>query len=337
MKYDVITFGSATQDIYLKSKNFLPLIDKKSKVGKSIYLPAGSKMKVDDIAFSSGGGGSNAAATFASLGLKVAYCGMVGSDYFGDLIIKELKKFKIDTSLIKRTTERVSNISLILSYPDGEKTILVYRGAADLLRFKNIPAAQVKNAKWLYLAPFAEDMAYLTEELVDFAKKNDIKVAMNPGYNQLSLPHKILERVLAKVDILILNQEEASLLTKIPYVKEKAIFKELDRLVHGICIMTKGEKGVVVSDGQLLYRAPAIKIKLVDSTGAGDSFNSGFLSGYIKSGKIEEAIRLGVANSASCLRQLGAKQGLLKKGQPLPKVKVFKEPCLENNLCQTKN
>ncbi|MDP3995820.1 MAG: carbohydrate kinase family protein, partial [bacterium] len=162
-------------------------------------------------------------------------------------------------------------------------------------------------------------------------------VALNPGYNQLSLPRKVLERILAKVDILILNQEEASLLTKIPYLQEKKIFEKLDKLVHGICIMTKGSKGVVVSDGKYFYRAPAIKIKLADSTGAGDSFNSGFLSGYLQTGNISHAIQLGVANSASCLREFGAKQGLLRRGQRWPKVKVLKESCSENDLCKVKN
>ena len=195
-KYDIITFGSATQDIYLKSKKFLAVSNRNFKVGKGLCLPAGSKMKMDEIAFSTGGGGTNAAATFANQGLKVAYCGMVGNDYFGNLVVEELKRFKIDTSLIKKTNQRSSNISVILSYPSGEKTILVYRGASDLLKLKDIPLARIKNAKWFYLAPFAEEMALLTEGLVDWAKKNKIKVALNPGYNQLTLPRKTLERIL---------------------------------------------------------------------------------------------------------------------------------------------
>lgn len=322
--FDVITFGSATQDIYLKSKEFLFFSHKKFRTGKGICLPATSKIKVDEIAFSSGGGGTNTAATFANQGLKVAYCGLVGNDYFGDLIIRELKKLEVDTSLIKKTDKELTNVSVVLSHPDGEKTILVYRGASDLFSKKEIPWEKIKKTKWFYLAPFAGKMANLTDELVDFAKKNKIKVALNPGYEQLSLPKSILKKILAKVDVLILNQEEASLLTKIPYQKERMIFKELDKLVYGICIMTKGADGVVVSDGKYLYRAPALKIKVVDTTGAGDSFGSGFLSGFIKTESIEFGIQLGIANSAFCLQKLGAKEGLLKKGQKWPKAKVTK-------------
>ena len=333
-KYDIITFGSATQDIYLKSKKFLAVSNRNFKVGKGLCLPAGSKMKMDEIAFSTGGGGTNAAATFANQGLKVAYCGMVGDDYFGESAIKELKNLKIDTGLIKKTSKKLTNVSVILNYPNGEKTILVYRGASDDLTKKDIPWKKIKNTKWFYLAPFAEKMANITEDVVDFAKKNKIKTALNLGYNQLTLSKSTLKRILAKVDILILNQEEASLLTKIPYQKEKAIFQKLDKLVDGICIMTKGADGAVVSDGKYLYRAQPPKIKLIDTTGAGDSFNSGFLSGLIKTNSIKHAVRLGIANSAACLQKLGAKKGLLERGQKWPKVEVVKELCGQNNLCQ---
>jgi len=324
MKYDIITFGSATQDIYLRSKKFSPVLSKDFPTGKVIQLGFGSKIEMAGMSFSTGGGGANAAVTFASQGLKAAYCGKIGDDYFGDLIIKELKNLKIDTAFVNRTREKSTNVSVILSYPGGDKTILVYRGAADLFKIKDIPLNKIKNAKWFYSAPFSGKLAYLTEDLVNLAKRNKIKVAMNPGYNQLTLPQKTLKRILKKIDILILNQEEASLLTGIPYRKEKEIFRKIDKLVPGICVMTKGREGVIVSDGEYLYKAAALKIKLVDTTGAGDSFNSGFLSSFIKTKDIPSAIQFVVANSAACLQKLGAKQGLLSHGQSYKKVKIAK-------------
>jgi sugar/nucleoside kinase (ribokinase family) len=325
MKYDIITFGSATRDIYLRSKKFSPVSSKDFPAGKAIQLGFGSKIEMEEISFSTGGGGANAAVTFAGQGLKTAYCGKVGNDYFGNLIIKELKKLKIDASFISRTKEKSTNVSVILSYPGGDKTILVYRGAADLFKIKDVPLKKIKNAKWFYLAPFSGKLAKLTENIIDLANKNKIRVAMNPGYSQLTLPQRTLERILKKIDVLILNQEEASLLTGIPYQKEKEIFKKIDKLVPGICVMTKGREGVVASDGKYLYKAPALKIKLVDTTGAGDSFNSGFLSSFIKAKDISSAIQLGIANAAACLQELGAKQGLLSPGQKYKKVKVIKE------------
>jgi sugar/nucleoside kinase (ribokinase family) len=175
-------------------------------------------------------------------------------------------------------------------------------------------------------------------DIVDFAKKNNIKVAVNPSKQQLSLPEEQLKNIFKKVDILFLNQEEASFLTKIPFEEEQNIFKKIDEICPGIAVMTRGGEGTVASDGKYLYSAlPDPDRKIVDTTGAGDSFASGFLTDYIKyNGDIEKAIQLGLANSAANLSEVGAKTGLLDKNSKFNRVKVLKEECGKNNLCITK-
>jgi len=333
---DIITFGSATQDIYVKSRKFLPVLGKKFTTGKGICLSLGSKIETEDISLSSGGGGTNTAATFARQGLKVAFCGQVGEDHFGSLIMAEMKGLKIGTELILKTKNKLTNTSVFLVFPGKDRTILVYRGASDDLERSDIPWSKIKKTKWFYLAPFSGKLAGLTEELVDFAAKNGIKVAWNPGYNQLKFKPSVLRRILKKVAILILNREEASLLTKIPFQKEKDIFGRIDEMTEGIAIMTKGGEGAVVSDGRYLYRAPAWKPKLVDATGAGDAFGSGFVAGMIEKNNVSFAIQMAMANSGSCITKWGAKEGLLEKNQKWTKVKILKEPCFENGLCKVK-
>ena len=327
MKYDIITFGSAARDIFLRPDTLRVVKDKKFIAGRGLCFPLGSKIDVEDIFFSICGGGTNTAATFANQGFKVAFCGKIGKDRAGEEVIKELDRFKIDKSLVSETEKKLTNHSVILASKKRERTILSYRGAAGEWTRKDIPWSKLK-ADWFYLAPLSGKLSQLTETLVNFAKKEGIKVAINPGQSQLSLPKKQLERMLGKIDTLFLNQEEASMLTKIPYKKEKEIFLKLDEMVPGVCLMTKGHLGIVASDGKYLYRAKAINIKPLDWTGAGDSFASGFLSGLIRSrGKIEKAIHLGIANSAACISQLGSKNGLLKKEANWKKVKVKKEKC----------
>lgn len=309
--FDIITFGSATWDVFLRPKKF--------KIGKEICFNLGSKIDLEEIHFSSGGGGTNTAATFARQGFKVAYCGTVGNDIFGKAIIKELSSFGIDKQFVSRTNLKPTNFSIILSLAGKDRTVLAYRGASEELSSKNIPWQKLQ-AKWFYLAPLSGKLAKLTSKIVDFANKNKIKIALNPGNSQISLAPKVLKRILARIDVLILNQEEASLLTKIPYQREKKIFEKIDELCPGITIMTKGAGGVVVSDGKKLFQARPKKIKVVDRTGAGDSFGSGFVSRFIQSGSdIEQAIQLGLANSASCLQKWGAKQGLLKARSLAPR------------------
>ena len=351
--YDIITFGSAAQDIHLKSKAFKILQDEKDFVtGAGICLPFGSKIDVEDIVFSSGGGGTNTAATFAKQGFKTAFCGAVGDDIMGREILRELKEMKIDTRFVSVKKEKHTNQSIIVSTTGDERTILVYRGASELLCKDDFPFGKLK-ARWFYLAPIAgllsrpsesssetrsEGGSDLFEDIIDYAHKNKIKIAANPAKQQLSLPAEKLKEIFLKVDILFLNQEEASFLTKIPFDNEVEIFRKVDEICPGIAVMTKGGEGVVASDGKYLYSAkPDPNRKVVDTTGAGDSLASGFLAEFIRTnGDIESAIQFGLANSAGNLSEIGAKTGLLDKNSKFERVSVTKEECGENNLCLPK-
>ena len=331
---DIITFGSATWDIFMRTKEFRVMKNKKFATGKGICLGSGSKIDIEHIEFSSGGGGTNTATTFAKQGFKPFYCGMVGNDLSGDKVIKELKKFGIGTQLIAKTDIRATNTSVILNPNKEDRTILVYRGASELLGKNDIFWSKLKKAKWFYLATLSGLLADLTEDILNFAYDNKIKVAFNPGSSQLS--SSLIKKIIKKVDILILNQEEASLLTGISFKKEKEIFKRIDDICPGIAVMTKGGDGVVVSDGKYLYKAGVLKAKIVDRTGAGDSFGSGFVSGFIKKNSIEYAIQLGTANAIACISECGAKNRLLDKDEKFKKIKVIKEQCSKNGLCKTK-
>lgn len=334
--YDIITFGSAAQDIHLKSKTFKVLEDSKNFLtGKGICLPFGSKIEVEDIVFTSGGGGTNAAATFAKQGFKTAFCGAIGVDTAGLEIVRELKHLSIDTKFIVKKKEKHTNQSVIISGSGGDRTILIYRGASDTITADDIPWKKLKKVRWFYLAPLAGSLCDIFEDIVNFAHDNDIKIAVNPSMQQLSLPDEKLKNILKKVNILFLNQEEASFFTKVSFDDVAGIFKKIDEICPGVSVMTRGGDGVMVSDGKHLYSAmPNPNRLIVDTTGAGDSFASGFLSDYIKfEGDIEKAIQMGLANSQANLSKIGAKTGLLDKDELFERIKVLKEECGENNLC----
>lgn len=315
--FDIITFGSAAQDIFLKSADFKILKDNVNfKTGEGICLPFGSKIDIEDIFFASGGGGTNTAATFAKQGFKTAFCGAVGDDVAGKEILNELKSLKIETKFVVVKKEKKTNHSVVVSGNGQDRTIMVYRGASYDFNKNDISLNKLK-AKWFYFAPATGLLLDALPEIIEFAKTNNIKIAMNPSKQQL-------QNFLPKVDILFLNQEEASFLTKVDFENENEIFKKIDELCPGIAVMTKGGEGVVASDGKYLYSAkPDPNRKVIDTTGAGDSFASGFLADFIKTGgNIEAAIQLGMANSAANLAVLGAKTGLLDKNSQFLRVPV---------------
>jgi ribokinase len=322
--YDIITFGSATRDIFVTGKKFQVVEDEKFVTQKGLCVPLGSKIDVEQIFFAMGGCGANTAVTFARQDFRVVYCGQIGQDAGGREIKRIFTQEGVGTELIQETNQWPTPYSIILSLPEVGRSILVSRGASHYLSEKDIDWQRL-NSRWFYVASLAGPCSKVFEPVIKYAKEKNIHLAINPGRFQLQGDGlKILKSALEYIDILICNQEEAALLTEIPYEQEKEIFQKLDKEVKGIVVMTKGPKGVVVSDGQNLYSAGIPESDLVDRTGAGDAFGSGFVAGWIEKQDIAYAIQLGTANATACLQELGAVNGLLKKGEwgPWPKVEV---------------
>lgn len=310
--YEVITLGSATQDVFMSSHELKVVEDEKFITKKGLCVPLGSKMHMESVFFAMGGCGANTAVTFARQGLKTAYLGMIGKDYSGQIVKDELTKQGVSLELLKQTKQWPTAYSVILSLPEVGRSILEKLGACHQLTKEDIDFDKVK-AKWFYLASLSGQSHQVFESMVNFAHQNKIKIAVNPGKTQLSEGLETLRSCLNKIDILIVNQEEAARLTDLDFKKEKEIFQKLDNCVEGIVVMTKGPQGVTVSDGQHLYSAGIPESGLVDRTGAGDAFGAGLVAGWITKEDIAYAIQLGTANATACLQKLGATKGLLKK------------------------
>ncbi|NQU82767.1 MAG: carbohydrate kinase family protein [Parcubacteria group bacterium] len=314
--FDIITFGSATSDIFLKLNrgNFRLAQKGLYGEGRGLCFLLGSKLLVNDTAVFSGGGGTNTACTFANLGFRTAYVGKIGTDTMADVVLNDLKKYKVFADFVKKDTQTKTALSVILS-STKERTIFIYKGACHFLEKKDVPWAKIKKTKWFYLAPLYYQTAELLDEIVKFARENKISVAFNPSRQHLKMGKQGIGTILALIDVLILNMSEASLLTGISKNDEIKILKELRYMCPGIIVITKGNKGVLVCDGKSVFNALASpEIKVQEKTGAGDAFGSAFTAGLLEKNNVEYAIQMGIANSESCIQEIGAKNGLLKKG-----------------------
>jgi len=310
-KFDIITFGSASEDIFITSKDFFQ---------RNLCFPVGEKIEIDKILIKTGGGGTNTAATFSLQGFKTAYCGCVGKDYAGFLVLMDLKRFGICADFVETFENKTTNHSVILSEKEKGRVILVYRDASRYLP-QNFDLEKLKS-KWYYLAPLSGQFAKNTLKIIKFAKKNKIRVAINPSKEQIVILKNKIEKWIGLVDVLIVNENEAKLLFG-RYRSEKSLFKKLKREIRGYLIITKGKKGSVVFDGKNIFQAGIVKTKVEDRTGAGDAYGAGFVAGLIKTNDPIFAIQLATANSAACLKQWGAKEGLLKKNQIFSKAKIY--------------
>jgi len=314
--FDVITIGSATRDGFFEGIDFLSVEGKCFIANKGICLPLGSKVRVPEVHFFTGGSATNTAVSFARQGLKTAIVCRVGDDVSGKTIIEEQKREKIVTQFIQKDCTVPTAYSVIFLTPSGERTILSYKGCAEKLTVKKIPWKKIQT-RWLCIGSLGKEKNIL-KKIIQFAVSKNIKLAINPGWNEINWLKKN-PKWIDKFEIFICNQEEAAYFTGIPYNKEKKIFKRLDDLVKGIVVMTKGKDGVSVSNGKTLWKAKILKKKkVIDVTGAGDAFVSGFISVFVRQERInekviEEAIRIGIANASSVVGHIGTKPGILYK------------------------
>jgi len=311
--FDVITFGSAAWDVFMDMPPKYVRKDAKLITGRGFGFNMGSKIDVPQTRFAVGGGGVNTATTFARQGFKTAYCGMVGDDIPGREVVEHLKRLGIDAGFINKTQERATNNSVVLNAAGEDRVIFVYRGASELLESKNL-AWERLNAKLFYLAPLSGRLCRLTEKITAHAKKSGAIVAANLGNSQLAMGRACIKSLLARIDILILNKEEAAVMTGVDYGDEEKIIRESVRIHKGINVITKGGDGAVIAAEGKIYEAKLKKFKVVDVTGAGDAFASGLMSGMLASNNdIEYSMKMALVNAKHCLSIRGADKLLTKE------------------------
>ena len=318
---EILAIGGTTRDAFFEVD--LPLTKwPKTPTGKALAIPFGEKFVAKEVYFTMGGNAANASITFARQGLRTAIFTKIGMDVSGDEVRRMWKKEGVDTRLVM-TSDEPTKYSIILSQ-GGERSIISYQGAINKFSFHDVPMKLLKS-KWWYVTLPGESYKEFTG-LLKYAKRAGVKVAMNPSYKHLYGPgRRELLKHLKELSFLVVNEGEAAQITGIPFKREKEVFKKLDELVPGVVAVTSGPKGVTVSDGNYIYRAGIFKNKkIVDRTGAGDAFGSGFVSGLIrkkekfkggisKPENIEYAIRLASANATSVVEQLGGTEGALTR------------------------
>jgi len=321
---DVTAIGSTVRDAFFEVD--IPLISwEKTPSGKAFVIPFGEKFNAEKAYFTLGGNAANASVTFARQGLLTSLYTKIGSDAAGNEVLKILRREKINTRLVGRSADLPTSYSVLL-LKGGERSIITYHGAIDEFNLKDVNPKALRS-KWWYVSLPGDSYKSLSG-ILSYARKNKIKVALNPSFHHLvGDGRKQLLKHLKDIKFLVVNEGEAAKLTGIPFKKEKEVFEKLDELVPGIVAVTSGRKGVTVSDGNYIYKAGIFKNeKVADRTGAGDSFGSGFVAGLIrkrekfkkgfpKPENVEYAIRLASANATSVVEQIGGTEGVITKSE----------------------
>jgi sugar/nucleoside kinase (ribokinase family) len=321
--FDVITVGAATRDVFVRSSALDVHESHTPPFAFETCFPTGAKIDIEELLFETGGGATNAAATFARLGFKVAAVCSVGDDSSGRDILDALAKDGISPEFVQKVTGAQTGSSIIVLAGSGERTILVHRGAARKLEAAKISWKDVAS-RWLYITSLGGDMKILDRTL-DHAEKAGIKVAWNPGNAELKLGLAELEPRIRRVDVFNLNREEASLLTGVEVKDLNGIVGTLSGLPKRVLLVTDGPNGAYAAetDGKA-WHCDSIEVPRVNTTGAGDAFGSGFVAGLIKKNDIRYGMAVGIWNAVGCIQITGAKNGLLEKFPTEKEIKQVK-------------
>ena len=324
--YDVITVGSATVDALARTEFCEMIHDKKNK--ECIAYPVGAKILMEELVLTIGGGGTNSAVSLARLGHKVAFVGKIGSKYNSNRVIHQLKKEKVNTSLIIRSKTGRTGYSIVLDSKKHDRTILAFRGSNNDLGFNEINLKKMKT-KWFYFSSLLGKSYKTLEKIANYASKNNIKITFNISSYLAKKGKKYLKNILRKTNILVLNKDEAHIL--IGKGRIEVLLKNLNKLGPEIVAITDGKNGVYVYNNNTIYFGKPNNIKIVETTGAGDAFASSFLCGIIRKNDIEFAMKLGITNAESVIQYHGAKEKLLTYNEALKvmkrrpiKVKIYK-------------
>ena len=307
----ILSIGAATQDVFLDNSPEFRLISM-AKDQDVVGFDLGSKIDVRNIEISSGGGATNAATTFARQGLSSSFMGVIGSDISGEQVLKMLDEESIDTSRVEFSTRYNTDYSTILLAPNGERTILTYRGASGHIYADNFEL-KYGEFDWVYVSNLAGRFDSLVKIFKESTKKG-AKIAWNPGKNELLEAEKV-RTLLRDVEILIVNKEEASLIFE--GVSAEELVRNGSKFIP-VMILTDGPDGVWAISGDKMIRAGMYEdVPSVDRTGAGDAFGSGFVSQWAQGANLQQSVLFASANSTAVIQHLGAKKGILYKNAKL--------------------
>jgi len=254
----------------------------------------------------SGGSVANSVVGLSQLGNKVGFIGKISDDELGCKYEEGLKKENVEYFYSKKKEVLPTGTCLILVTPDSERTMCTFLGTAGKINENDVDADVIKKSELIFLEGYLWDEGE-PKKAFDKAINNAKKVAMSLSDQFCVDRHKphFLNLVKKKLDIIFANEQEIKSLIEAKNFTEIINFsKSINKLV----IVTRGEKGAVAIQNEEVFESQIVKdLKIIDLTGAGDLFASGFLHGYINKLSIKESLQKGTEMSAKIIQQIGAR------------------------------
>ena len=258
---------------------------------------------VDDATLTIGSSGAIFACGAARLGLRVAYCGLLGDDQFGHFIIDQLRTHGVDTQGVLVDPAIKTGLSVILSRGD-DRAILTHLGSMAALRADQVDQSILASSRHVHVTSFFLQHALRPSLplLLASARALGATVSMDTNWDPTERWNDGLTEALRHVDVFLPNEKEALAISGATSL-ERAL-ERLNRRIPTVAVK-QGALGASVRQRQAAAHDPGFQVGVVDTTGAGDSFNAGFLYGYLQGWSLSDSLALGCACGALSTRGVG--------------------------------
>jgi sugar/nucleoside kinase (ribokinase family) len=287
--FDLVVVGDVNADLVL-SGDVTPVFGQVEKL-------------LDDASLVIGGSATIFACGAARLGLRVAFVGKVGDDVFGRFMVEALEQRGIDTSGIVRDPVVKTGLTVILSR-GHDRAMLTYAGTIGALRYDEIDLDFLQAARHLHMGSYflLENLLPDVPRLFAEAQQRGLTVSLDTNYDPAEQWDSGLEKTLRHVDIFLPNETELMRIMRAPDWRKG--LAEASRIVPTV-VAKLGAQGAAVQQGDRFAHQPVLPVQVIDTTGAGDSFDAGFVYGHLQGWPLDRTLGLAMACGACSTRAAG--------------------------------
>lgn len=252
---------------------------------------------------SCGGSAANTIIGLSRLGLKTAYIGKVAMDREGIKLKKNLEREKVNLDLL--TTTEKGRTGKVIGFVDerGQRALYLDPGVNDTIKIDDIKISLVENSRLLHLTSFAGEGLHVQETLLERLSSKPL-ISLDPGNIYAKKGIETLKKLIESVNILLLNEMELGMM-----IGHHGPYKEAAKLLADkvdVIIVKRGSSGVYGLMDGLEVEVPALDVECVDTTGAGDAFNAGFLYAWLMGHDLKKSCYFGNYIASYCIQGYGA-------------------------------
>jgi ribokinase len=295
-KFDVVGFGALNIDTLLK-------VDKIASAEEESFI--------HDYTEACGGSAANTMVGLARLGCKVGFVGKIANDQEGQLQVDCFKAEGVNTDGIIHATKGKSGVCLGFVDKKGARALYINPGVNDQIEFREVQAPYVTDTQFVHLTSFVGEKSFRSQKKLLSFLPEGVKISFDPGSLYAQKGFSAIEPIIQNSFVMMPNEIELQLITG-----EQEIPKGAEALLDAgvkIVAVKLGAKGCYVTNGKEKQIIQPFKVPVVDTTGAGDAFNAGFLYGLLQDKTLAECGRIGNYVAAQSVTKMGARAGLPQK------------------------